>query len=296
MARRLFLGVDGGGTHTRARVRDEGGALLGEGSAGPGNARLGNSAYAEVMHACREALTAAGIGERDYGRVHAGFGLAGTQQEADRSAVLTRPHPFATLAVDTDAYAAFLGAFEGNEGAILILGTGSCGLVEIAARRTTVGGWGAELADDASGFAIGRAAIRRAMLALDGLAPSTPLTDEILAMFERSPDKAVAWATAAVPGDYAKFAPMVFVAAERSDPVALAIVEQAAHDATLYIDRLRDLGARAIAMIGGVFPRLLPRLPDRVRAFLVQPKADAMDGAILLAKRAPAAAGRQSSG
>jgi glucosamine kinase len=296
VARRLFLGVDGGGTHTAARVRDEEGALLGEGSAGPGNARLGDSAYAEVMRACRAALAAAGVAERDYGQVHAGFGLAGTQQQADRAAVVARPHPFASLAVDTDAYAAFLGAFEGRDGAILILGTGSCGLVELNGRRTTVGGWGAELADDASGFAIGRAAVRRAMLALDGLAPPTPLIEEILAVFKRDPDKAVAWATKAVPADYAKLAPMVFTAAGRDDPVGVAIVDQAAREAAMYIDRLRALGAPAIAMVGGIFPRLLARLPGRVRPFLVQPKSDAMDGAILLARRANAARQTQSSG
>src|SRR5207302_1856350 len=206
--------------------------------------------------------------------------------QADRAAVLARPHPFASLAVDTDAYAAFLGAFGGEDGAILILGTGSCGLVELDGHRTTVGGWGAELADDASGFAIGRAAIRRAMLALDGLAPPTALTDEILAVFNRNPENAVAWATKAVPSDYAKFAPIVFAAAQRADTVATAMVDQAARDATMYIDRLHALGAPAIAMIGGIFPRLDPRLPRRVRPLLVPPQADAMDGAILLAKRA----------
>jgi glucosamine kinase len=282
----LFLGVDGGGTHTRARVRDQAGRLLGEGEAGPGNARLGDAGFAEVMRACRIALNAAGLSERDYGDVHAGLGLAGTQQAADRAAVLARPHPFASLAVDTDAYAAFLGAFAGGDGAILILGTGSCGLIELDGRRTTVGGWGAELADDASGYAIGRLGVRRALLALDGLALATPLTDDVLAVFEGKPDNAVAWATTAVPGDYAKFAPRVFAAAERGDAVAAGIVEQAARDAVMYIDRLLALGAREIAMIGGIFPRLLPRLPQRVRPFLVAPKADAMDGAILLAKRA----------
>jgi glucosamine kinase len=293
---RLFLGVDGGGTHTRARLRGGDGALLGEGEAGPGNARLGETAYAEVMRACRAALAAAGIAERDFGQVHAGFGLAGTQQPADRAAVLARQHPFASLAVDTDAYAAFLGAFEGADGAILILGTGSCGLVELAGRRATVGGWGAELADDASGYAIGRLAVRRAMLALDGLAAATPLTNEILGVFTGKADNAVAWATKAVPGDYAKFAPAVFAAAERNDPVAVAIVNQAGRDAVMYIERLMALGARQIAMIGGVFPRLLPWLPDRLRSFLVEPKADAMDGAIIMARRALAEGRPQSSG
>jgi hypothetical protein len=42
-------------------------------------------------------------------------------------------------------------------------------------------------------------------------------------------------------------------------------------------------GAAKVAMVGGVFPRLLPWLPERVRPFLVEPAADAMDGAILMA-------------
>lgn len=285
-AGRFFLGVDAGGTHTRARVRDEAGRALGEGMAGPGNARLGDPAYAEVMKACREALAAASVPESAFGRVHAGFGLAGTQQKADREAVLARPHPFASLAVDTDAYAAFLGAFAGRDGAILILGTGSCGLGVIGGKRVTVEGWGAEIADDGSGYAIGRLAVRRSLRALEEMAPMTPLAVEVLAMFDRSPEAVVAWATKAVPGDYAKFAPIVFAHAERGDPLARAIVTETAADATMLIDRLVALGAQRIAMIGGLFPPLLPWLPRRVHPLLVQPEADAMDGAILMAKQA----------
>ncbi len=58
MAGRLFLGIDGGGSTTRARIRDDDGNLLGEGKAGPGNARLGDLAYAEILKACRAALAA----------------------------------------------------------------------------------------------------------------------------------------------------------------------------------------------------------------------------------------------
>jgi hypothetical protein len=39
-------------------------------------------------------------------------------------------------------------------------------------------------------------------------------------------------------------------------------------------------------MIGGVFPRLLRWLPERVRPFLVKPRRDAADGAILMARQA----------
>jgi glucosamine kinase len=287
----LFLGVDGGGTKTRARLRDAGGGLLGEGAGGPGNAHLGMAAFSGVMQACRGALAAARVPESDFGLVHAGFGLAGTQPKADRDAVLAWPHPFASLAVDTDAYAAYLGAFLGEEGAILILGTGSCGLAMINGRRLTVGGWGAEIGDDGSGRSIGKMAVRRALLAYDGMAIDTPLAEELLAFFGRSPENIVAWAGTAIPADYAKFAPTVFSHAEQGDALAREIVAEAARGATMYVDRLAELGATTIAMIGGIFPHLLPWLPARVKPLLVQPQADTMDGAIIMAQRALASTG-----
>ncbi len=286
MAAELFIGVDGGGTGSRARLRDGSGRLLGEGEAGPGNARLRRSAFDEVMKAAREALAVAGLGESDFGRVHAGFGLAGTQQDADLRSVLAWPHPFASLVVDTDAYASWLGAFGGRDGAILILGTGSAGLAIVKGRRINVGGWGADIADEASGMAIGRTAIRRSLWALEGMAPLTPLAEDVLAEFDRNPQNAVIWAGNATPGDYARFAPRVFAHAERRDALAVPILLEAAADASRLINRLLDLGAPKIAMIGGVFPTLLPWLPPVLRPFLVEPEADATDGAILMAQRA----------
>ncbi len=291
MAERLFIGVDGGGSRTRARLRDEGGALLGEGEAGPGNARLGDAGYEEVMKACHAAVAAAGLGADDLGRIHAGFGLAGTQQECDRQAVLDRPHPFASVIVDTDCYAAYLGAFRGGDGAVLILGTGSCGLAVVAGRRTSVGGWGAEISDEGSGAAIGRLAVRRSLWALEGMAPRTPLADDILAVFDRDPANAVAWAGEATPGDFAEFAPQVFDHAEDGDELAVGIIDDTARDATMLIDRLIALGAPSIAMVGGVFPRLHEWLPQRVQPVLAEPAGSPVDGAILMAVRALAGIG-----
>ena len=42
----------------------------------------------------------------------------------------------------------------------------------------------------------------------------------------------------------------------------------------------------AVAMIGGIFPHLLPWLPPVLWPFLVEPEADAVDGAILMSRRA----------
>src|SRR5262245_16965892 len=94
----LFMGVDGGGTRCSARLRDADGRLLGEGAAGPANARLGEPAIVEVLKACRAALASAGLDEEVFAHTHAGYGLAGTQQEEHRQWVLAQPHPFASLA------------------------------------------------------------------------------------------------------------------------------------------------------------------------------------------------------
>ena len=45
----LFMGLDAGGTRCRARIRDASGRLLGEGEAGPANARRGSRAAMDAM-------------------------------------------------------------------------------------------------------------------------------------------------------------------------------------------------------------------------------------------------------
>ena len=69
MTQALFMGVDGGATRTRARLRDADGRALGEGTAGAGNALLKQAAYDAVLKACRAAAEDAGLGESDLGRV-----------------------------------------------------------------------------------------------------------------------------------------------------------------------------------------------------------------------------------
>ncbi len=284
-ADQLFIGVDGGGTSCRARIRDAGGRLLGEGRGGPANARLGDAAFAEILKTCRLALAAAGLGDADFGHIHAGFGLAGTAQAEDRAFILGQRHPFASLALDTDAYAAWLGAFGGKDGAILIVGTGSCGLAVVGGKRFNVGGWGADISDEGSGMAIGRATIRRALWALEGMAKHTSLADAVLAEFDRSPEKIVPWAAAAKPADYARFAPIVLDFASRADPLATSILREAGDDLGRMIMRLVAIGAAKVALVGGLAAPIVPFLPDAVRPHLIQPEADAVDGAILLARQ-----------
>ena len=271
---------------TAARVSaTTAGRLLGEGSGGPANARLGARAFAAVLVACRAAAGAAKLGEGDLARAHAGLGLAGVAQPVDRDFILAQPHPFASLVLDTDAYVAWLGAFDGADGAILILGTGSCGLAVVKGKRFNVSGWGDQISDEASGMAIGRMAIRRSIWALEGMAPLTPFAEAVLDKFDRRPDAAVTWAESAKPADYARFAPMAFDYAGKGDRLAVAIIEEAAGDAARMIQRLLEVGAPAVAPVGGVAGALKRWLPAELAGHLVEPARDAIDGAILMARQ-----------
>jgi glucosamine kinase len=290
----LFIGVDGGGSRTRARLRDAAGTRLGEGLAGPGNFRLGMAAFDEIMRACRAALAEAGLDESDMPRVNAGFGLAGAAPVEHRRQALAWPHPFASLDVCSDAYASWLGAFGGADGAILIAGTGSCGLSFVGGKSTEVGGLGAEIGDEGSGMAIGRAAVRRAMWAMEGYGPMTPLAEAVLAdpRIDHDREKAVVWASKSRPADFADFAPLVFDHAEQGEPMATAIIEEAAADLTRLARRLLELSPPPIAMVGSVFDRIRPWIARDIDAVLIKPPGDAADGAILLARRVVASAGR----
>ncbi len=106
-----------------------------------------------------------------------------------------------------------------------------------------MGGWGDIISDDGSGNAIGRAALRRALWSLEGLAPTSPLADAILDRFGRDPEQMVNWAMGATKTDFARFAPLVFEHAAKGDPLGVALIEEAAGHISRMIARLIDSGA-----------------------------------------------------
>ena len=284
----LYVGVDGGGTHCRARIRDASGRLIGDGQGGPANARLGAAtAMGSVVQAAKAAAAAGGIAEAALARAAVFMGLAGAIDEGRRRALLAEPHPFSQVELDTDAYIAWAGAHRGRDGGIVIIGTGSAGLAVVKGKRFNVGGWGNVISDDGSGNEIGQQAVRRALWALDGMAEMTPLAAAILDKFERDQNKMVTWGDQARPTDFAQFAPLVLEYAARGDALGKAVMEQAARGTARIAQRLLDVGAPAIALLGGLATPMKPWLPQAIQEHVVPPEADALEGAILLARQAP---------
>ncbi|MCP8690175.1 BadF/BadG/BcrA/BcrD ATPase family protein [Marinobacterium sedimentorum] len=280
-----LLGADGGGTSCRVRLSAIDGQVLGEGRSGSANVRLGvDNAYAEILKATDEALNQAGLDRSVLAHTYAGFGLAGAVDEARRASVRQFPHPFAGVAIETDAHTACLGAHGGEPGGILILGTGSCGVYQNAGRFDVIGGWGFMISDQGSGAWLGLNLVRQAMLALDGVIEQTPLSQAVLARFDNSHSQVLDWSEQARPRDYGAFAPQVLQYAAAQDPLALRLLQQCGGDAGDLLARLQRLGARRVCLMGGLSEPLRPWLPAALLPLLCAPVGDAMDGALLLAR------------
>ena len=281
----FYLGVDGGGTHCRVRLESHDGELISEGIGGPANVRLGQAlAWTNIMSAMDAALQTAGL-DRDILKATAvGLGLAGFLKPEDCDYQETHAAQFRSLRISSDCHTACLGAFGGKDGGIQIAGTGSSGYVILGGVGSLRGGWGFALAEKASGAALGRDAIRAALEAHDGLLEASPLTDAIMRRF-RAPVNAVDWSESASPRDYADMAPQVFRYAEQQDPVAISLVRQVANDCSRYIADLTRLGAPRVCLLGGLAAQLTHWLPAHIVASLAVPEADALAGALLLARQ-----------
>jgi glucosamine kinase len=282
----LYLGVDAGGTSCKARLTDASGRVLGVGTSGPANTRIGiEILHGTLLDACRQATDSAGLNDGDLAAIKVGIGIAGINRAGSKAKLQALPFPFASVALSSDSVIANLGAHAGADGAILIVGTGSVGLIKRGEDSTSIGGYGFPISDEGSGAALGLSAIRHALRALDGRTRPTPLSQAVTQRFEHAIPSIIAWMDDAAPGDYASFAPLVLSHAEDGDEIALSIVREAALHVERFIETIYARGATRCVLMGGLAEPIKPWLRARIVDRLVEPLGDALDGALLLAGR-----------
>lgn len=251
---------------------------------GPANVRLGaDLAWSNILSAIHAALDAAGLPYATLSQVIAGFGLAGVLKPTDALSMTGYRSIFRALHVSSDGHIACLGAYGGKDGAIQIVGTGSSGYAIVDGVGRTFGGWGFSLCEKASGAALGRDAVKRALDVSDGLRAGSAFTAAVLSQFG-GVIEIVDWSDTARPRDYAALAPLAFHFAELGDAVACELVNQLASDCGRYIRNLVRAGAPRVSLLGGLAPQLLPWLQADITAHIANPEGDSLDGAILLAR------------
>ncbi|WP_404426720.1 BadF/BadG/BcrA/BcrD ATPase family protein [Thalassospira australica] len=283
---KLYLGIDGGGTRCRARIVNNSGDTLGEATRGGANTRLGiDHVFGEIIAAATMALKESGLPDDRLSDLHAGLGLAGLPLERERKLAESYKHPFASACFATDAYTACLGAHDGGDGGILIVGTGTCGQAIVADRELALAGWGFEISDIGSGARIGRSAIETALLAHEDLVMPSELTRAVMLHFNNNPEEIVAFAEKARPADYGAFCPMVFDADSHGDSAAAAIIDVAATANRNILRKLQEFGAKRLSLMGGLAEQMAKRMPDDIRSHLVPAHNDALHGAIIMARK-----------
>ncbi len=282
----FYIGVDGGGTSCRARIEDAEGRLLGQGAAGPAATRLGADRSIQAVRAASEAAAIdAGLPPTALAQASAGVGLAGIDRKGAREALLGFSHPFRRVVYASDANIACLGAHGGQDGAIVVLGTGSVGFARVKGRELRIGGYGFPISDEGSGAELGLQAVRLTLRAHDGRATTTPFLLEVMRRLGPDAPALVAWAEQATATEYASLAPIVLSYAEAGDPFAEEIVAEGARHVGVLIRSLVEFGAPRISLLGGLAPRLVRWLAPDFLHFLSPPEGDAVAGALLLARR-----------
>lgn len=248
----LIAGVDAGGTKTAAIVAREGQII--SRSTGPGakmRSGRGISSATTIAETVRRALGQVGAIRADV--LIAGVAGAGREAEKDELRQALRQEDVAGKVVVTgDTEMALAAAFGDKPGIVVTAGTGSMGVArDPFGRMHRAGGYGWQMGDEGSGYALGRAALGAVGRAADDRSPKTEMTPLLLRMTRSENfDALIRWAAAAGPPEVASLAPAVFEAAAGGDTVAAGILDYAARElAALVFKLLPHFGADERALV-----------------------------------------------
>ncbi len=212
----VVLGLDGGGTRTRASIVNESNILAFAESGSIKRLRVGAVVAEQNL---RELLA----------EVYKQAGVSGVRAASAGVASANMPGvPEWIKAVFTDFGDS---AFKGGPGILQIAGTGTnCIGRAPDGGRESAGGWSSRLGDEGSGYWIGLHAVRRALNAYDREEP-TRILDVVGGIWGTSTVDELVNLGDSTPGpDFAALAPAICQLGEEGDPVALGVLQQAASD------------------------------------------------------------------
>jgi glucosamine kinase len=285
---KYYLGVDGGGTNCRIRLADADLNTLADAVGGRSNLQIedGEPAYRSITEGTEEVFRKAGIDIAEAARTAAVFGMAGGRLPSAREAFAARPWPFANVQVFDDIDIARAGAHAGEDGAVIIVGTGSAALAMVKGQRFQCGGWGFHIGDQMSGAILGRELVRRAVEATDGLVSGSPLTAAVVARLGGSLDAVMDWSFRdRRPADYGAFMPLFIEHYEKGDPVARELMALELSYIDNYVNWFKARGASPMAVVGGFGERLFPILRERYGDYVVLPRDEPLHGAVIMAQQ-----------
>jgi glucosamine kinase len=212
--------------------------------------------------------------------------MAGGRLPSARAAFEARAWPFARVQVFDDIDIARAGAHGGEDGAVVIIGTGSAALALVDGKRLQCGGWGFHIGDQMSGAILGRELVRRAVEAADDLVTGSPLTEAVIDKLGGTIDAVMDWSFRdRKPADYGALMPLFFEFFEQGDVVARQLMDLELDYIDTYVAWFKKRGVQKMAAVGGFGTRLYPLLNARYGSFMAAPMHEPLHGAVILAKQ-----------
>lgn len=296
------LGIDGGGSRTRALLCDTHGQIIGQGFSKGTNPRT--SSATELKAHLQEAIEQA-TRSIDCSKILAAhFGLAGVgdAKTVGKVQAITKEllSEQTTRTIGHDLEIALVGGLGSNAGIVLVAGTGSaCYGRTCDGHSTKCGDWGDLVDDVGSGSWIGLRALQACVRQADGRLPESPLKQAVMdflkiehmdAFKTRIHDSGLSRS------GRAQLAPIILDLASTGDEVSLAIVAEGvgALSSCVFITS-RQLGIKspAVLLSGGLLQHtyfsnsleveLNTRIPNTI---ITQPILSPTAGAILMALKA----------
>ncbi len=260
----VVLGIDGGGTRTRASIvsgeqvlaHAEGGSIK--------RLRVGaEAAESNLRELLKDVYTLAGVS----GVRAASVGVASATMPGVTEWIQAVFNDFGVERSEVvgDEVIALDAAFRGGPGILQIAGTGSNTIGRAAdGSRECAGGWSSRLGDEGSGYWIGVNSLRRALRAYDREQPTqilkkvgeiwnTPTMDDLINVGDGTPGP-----------DFAALAPAINELAQAGDAVAAEVLRQAAADLVEFVLLVRAklcrkhgiAGEVPVAWTGGVIEKM----------------------------------------
>lgn len=299
-----IIGIDGGGTHTRGILYQNGEIKAHSKS---GTTRIGAVGVGEscerTLNVIIDLCAQAKIEHHELDVVVVGLAGVWLEEEKLRSSHLLKTlgrgynFTFEDIMVTSDAELALHGAFEGGDGIITIVGTGSIGLAKVDNKLHRCGGWGIELDDEGSGAWIGREGLTQVVRAIDGRGKPTSMTDlvgDLYPTIDIKRPRTIVKAYSEGAFKYHMLTPSVMKCAEEGDEVANEIIKRSAkHLVELPQALLHHFKGKApVALMGGIIDNdtllsklLIKEVKKDKKLKLVEPAGTALHGAIALGKK-----------